>query len=465
MKSVPSTASLGLGLTPQTTATRRSGHKAVVQNRNPKVLIVEPDLGQRRLLGARVGAANNTVQLVDSAHAALNACVRSRPNVVLMDLSLPDMGGMALLKELKSRWPMLSIIVVTAHGSIPEAVRATQAGAFGYLVKPVDKAELLAQVQRATEVSTFDLSGTDWRESIISRSHLMEDRLTLANRAARCDEPILITGENGTGKELLARAIHAASKRRKHPFVVVHCGGIAVSELQATLFGDAQHPSAAMRAEGGTILVDEVCDMPLALQRRWAQTLKQCVSSPSHTQSRWLARIICTSSRSLKELTASGDFCRELWQQINILPIEIPPLGRRREDIPLLVSHFLERASDESGAEKIYSPDAIALLATSDWPGNVRQLFALVKQNVALSRGRVISSDLVRQSIGEAATQMPGVDEARDQFSREFLSENMQRAGGSVAKAARLAKRRRTDFYKLLARYRLQANDFRTSKS
>jgi two-component system response regulator GlrR len=455
-----STASLGFGITPKPKSDGRSSRGSLVENRRPRVLIIEPNLGQRRLTGLRLGAANITVQLVDTARAALDACVRARPNVVITDLRLPDMGGLEFLKELKSRWPLLSVIVVTAHGSISEAVRATQCGAFGYLVKPIDKAELLALVERATEASTFDSNGADWRECIVSRSRLMEDRLSLANRAAHCDEPVLITGENGTGKELLARAIHAASKRRNNPFTVMQCRCVSQAALQSALAGDEQ-TSATLRAKGGTLLIDEVCDMSLPVQRAWTHMLKHRATSPSLARSRWPARIICTSSKDLQTLATSGAFLPELLQQIGILPIEIPPLGRRREDIPLLVSHFLEQATDEKGHNKIYSPDAITLLATSDWPGNVRQLFDLVKQNVALARGKVISREFVEQALGQDPGKMPGYDEAREQFSREFLRENMQRAGGSVSKAARAAKRQRSDFYKLLSRYRLQAEDFR----
>jgi two-component system, NtrC family, response regulator GlrR len=172
-------------------------------------------------------------------------------------------------------------------------------------------------------------------------------------------------------------------------------------------------------------------------------------------------RLICTTSRDLQALAHGGIFFRDLLEQINILPIEIPPLGRRREDIPLLVSHFLEQATESGGQKKLYSPKAIELLATADWPGNVRQLFDLVKQHVALSHGKLMSKEFVQQSLGPQAPSMPAYDEARDQFSRDFLAANLQRAGGNVTKAARLAKRSRTDFYKLLERFRLQAHDFK----
>jgi two-component system response regulator GlrR len=435
-------------------------------------LVVDHDPALRRLMVARLGGANYAVETADGAQAALDACVRSRPNLVITDLRMEDMGGLAFLKELKSRWPQLSVIILTAHGSITEAVQATQCGAFGYLVKPVGKEELLGQVQRATAASTFTLTEGDWRANIVSRSQLMEDRLGIANRAAGCDEPVLLTGENGTGKELLARAIHAASPRRDKPFVTVSCRNSPQDGLESELFGgepdDAGHAGelgvgAFQRAHGGTLLLDEVGDLSIKLQIALAKGLtKDHVPSRGTPEAvRSDVRLICTTSRDLKSLTDTGVFLKDLFYQISILPIEIPPLGRRREDIPLLVSHFLEQATEPGGQRKIYSAKAIELLATTDWPGNVRQLFDLVKQNVALSHGNVMTKEFVEQSLGADPTKIPSYDEARDQFSRDYLAENLQRTAGNVTRAARLAKRTRTDFYKLLARYRLNPGDFK----
>jgi two-component system response regulator GlrR len=434
--------------------------------------VVDHDPALRRVMLTRLGAASYAVETADGAQGALDACVRSRPNLVITDLRMQDMDGLAFLKELKSRWPQMTVIVLTAHGTIAEAVQATQCGAFGYLVKPVGKEELLGQVQRATAVSSFTLTEGDWRASIVSRSQLMEDRLGIANRAAGSDVPVLLTGENGTGKELLARAIHAASARRGKPFVVVSCRDTAHHALGSELFGgesgDPGHAGsprdgAFQRAHGGTLLLDEISDLPMHLQTTLAKALAkdQITSRGIADAVRPDARLICTTSRDLKPLMDTGAFLRDLYYQIGVLPIEIPPLGRRREDIPLLVSHFLEQATESGGQRKIYSPKAIELLATTDWPGNVRQLFELVKQNVALSHGNVMTKEFVEQSLGGGPTKLPSYDEARDKFARDYLAENLQRTAGNVTQAARLAKRTRTDFYKLLARYRLHPDDFK----
>jgi len=417
----------------------------------------------------RLGAANYSVEAVGDPQAALDACGLFRPHLVIIELHRSDApGGLGLLKEIKSQWPNLAVIVLTSHGTIPEAVQATQSGAFSYLVKPVAKDELLGHVERATAITSPTLSESEWRENILARSALMQDRLGVANRAASTDEPVLLTGEYGTGKELLARAIHAASARRRMPFVTFSCRRSADRTLDIELFGEQAgqagtsglpRDGALQHARGGTLLLEDIGELPLELQSRLSYVLASSVAPAA------VARLICTTSRDLKLLTDSGSFLRNLYYQINILPIEIPALGRRREDIPLLVSHFLEQATEPGGQRKIYSAEAIELLATTDWPGNVRQLFDAVKQNVKLSHGKIMTREFVQQSLNERPAKIPTYAEARDQFSREYLAENLQRTSGNVTQAARLAKRSRTDFYKLLARYRLQPEDYKRSPS
>jgi two-component system response regulator GlrR len=475
-RSRPITTSLGFGITPgaKGPAPRKDGAPPPLTHR-ARILVVDQDPELRRLMSTRLGAANYTVETAAGAQAALDACVRSRPNLVITDWRLRDMDGFALLKELKGRWPDLTVIILTAHGTIPEAVQATQYGAFGFLVKPVDRSELLGQVQRAIADSTFTLVEGDWRAGIVSRGKLMEDRLGQANWAAGSDAPVLLTGENGTGKELFARAIHTASARRERPFIAVNCRAFAEHLLELELFGQEWHdpgsldtpPMGAIHAaRGGTLLLDEIGDLPARLQVKLIDALRKepIRLHAGERQTHTGARLICATSCDLKRLMNTGDFRQDLYYQINILPIEIPPLGRRREDIPLLISHFLEQATEQSGREKIYSAKAIQLLATTDWPGNVRQLFDLVKQNVALSQSAVMTTAFVKQSLGGDVAQVPTLDEARDTFSRDYLTSNLQETKGNVSKSARLAKRNRTDFYRLLARYRIEPDDFKNTE-
>jgi two-component system, NtrC family, response regulator GlrR len=337
------------------------------------------------------------------------------------------------------------------------------------LVKPVEKSELLGQVQRAIASTTLTPIEGDWRAEIVSRSQLMEDRLKQANRAAGTDSPVMLTGESGTGKELFARAIHAASARREKPFIVVTCRTLVEDVLEAELFGresgalggeTASDLGAFHAAHGGTLLLHEICNLPMGLQIRLIDALRDDHESTGKNRARTDVRLICTSSDDLKQLVDAGQFREDLYYRINVLPIEVPPLGRRREDIPLLISHFLEQTTEESGLTKIYSPQALELLMTADWPGNVRQLFDLVKQNVVHSPDKVMTEECVQQSLGNDSTRIPSFDDARDEFSRGYLVKNLQSTAGNITQSARLAKRHRTDFYKLLLRYRILAEDF-----
>jgi two-component system response regulator GlrR len=463
----PVTTSLGFGIKAKVAKRRkdRSAAAPADEGGRARILIVDDDPAVCRLLRIRLGAANYEVESVSSERSAIDTCARFRPHLVITDLRMEHMDGLDLLRELKGRWPELSVMILTSHGTIPEAVQATQSGAFGFLVKPIEKSELLGQVARAIAVSNFTAPNADWRAHIVSRSQLMEHRLGQANMVARSDAPVILTGESGTGKELFARAIHAASARRDQPFVVVTCRNHGEAALESELFGGApgalngavtDGAGAFRAARGGTLLLAEITELPFRLQIRLVAEL-----GSDSTE----VRLMCTTSRDLKNLVLSGQFHEDLYYRINVLPIEVPTLGRRREDIPLLVSRFLEQATEEGGRGKIYSPQAVQLLVTAEWPGNVRQLFDLVKQNVALSEGKVMTKEFVQQSLGGDSTSVPSYNDARDEFSREYLIKNLESTSGNVTKSAILAKRNRTDFYKLLSRYRLEPEKFKKAAS
>jgi two-component system response regulator GlrR len=468
-KSPPSRASLGFGILPrEKEAKPEVAGRTPLPARRPKVLVVDQDPSLRRIMTAHLGGADYAVATEESGQAALDACVRSRPNLVICDLRLGDMDGLTLLKELKSRWPLVTVIILTTHATIPEAVRATQLGAFSFLVKPVGKQELMGHVERGIAASSFAQTTGDWRDQIASRSKLLEDRVTIANRAAAGTATLLLSGASGTGKELLARAIHAASVRRDQPFVVVSCKGLSDTGLDSELFGDEgsaggeARPGAFARAHRGTLLLGEVGELPagqqLALLRALRKEINPTIPRLIQEAARSDVRLICTTSRDLRGAVEAGEFLSDLLERISVLPIEMPPLGRRREDVPLLISHFLEQAKEPGTQDRIYTPQAIATLATTGWPGQVRQLFDLVKQDVVISHGQAIAN---APSTPEGPDSIPTYDEAREAFARAYLADNLQRTEGNVTQAARIAKRTRTDFYKLLAKYRLRPDDFK----
>jgi len=439
--------------------------------RKARILVVDDDPGLLRLLTIRLRAESYDVEAVESAAQALAAASRFRPDLVITDLRMDQMDGIGLLKELQNRWPGLKVIILTAHGTIPDAVQATQMGAFGFLTKPVDKQELLDQVQKALRISGFSASDEDWRAEIITRSAVMEEKLAQAHMVAGTDARVLITGESGTGKELLARAIHRASPRRNKAFVAINCSAMAENQLESELFGPEKAPAAGasrtpqglfMAADGGTLLLDEIGDMPMRLQVKLLRVLQENAIRPVAGDAIPVnVRVISATHRDLQQLMASGQFREDLYYRLNVVHIEIPPLARHREDIPLLVAHFLAQIARESGVRKIYAPEAVELLATADWPGNIRQLQNVVRQNVALSQTPIIPVELVQQSLGGSPGRLPSFDEARDEFTRSYLSQILQITGGNVSQAARLARRNRTDFYKLLARHQLTPEEFK----
>jgi two-component system response regulator GlrR len=440
--------------------------------RKARILVVDDDPGLLRLLTIRLRAEQYDVEAMENGVQALAAATRFRPDLVISDLRMDQLDGIGLLKELQSRWPGLKVILLTAHGTIPDAVQATQMGAFGFLTKPVEKQELLDQVQKALKISGFVDNDQDWRSDFMTRSPVMEEKLAQAHMVAGTDARVLITGESGTGKELLARAIHKASPRRNRPFISINCSAMAENMLESELFGHAagafagatsDHRGLFQTAEGGTLLLDEIGDMPMRLQVKLLRALQENLIRPVGSTQAIPAnvRVISSTHSDLQQLMAGGQFREDLYYRLNVVHIEMPPLNKRREDIPVLVAHFLSTITHESGTRKIYAPEAVELLATSDWPGNVRQLQNVVRQNVALSQTPIIPVELVQQSIGGAQGKLPSFDEARDEFTRSYLSQILQITGGNVSQAARLAKRNRTDFYKLLGRHQLVPDDFK----
>ena len=442
------------------------------QKRKARILVVDDDPGLLRLLTIRLRAENYDVEAVENGVQALAAARRFRPDLVISDLRMDQLDGIGLLKELQNRWPGLKVIMLTAHGTIPDAVQATQMGAFGFLTKPVEKQELLSQVQKALKISGFLDTAEDWRADVITRSPLMEEKLAQAHMVAGTEARVLITGESGTGKEMLARAIHKASPRRNKPFVVINCSAMAENLLESELFGHAKgaFPGAAkenqglfLAADGGTLFLDEIGDMPMRLQVKLLRVLQENAIRPLGATDPVAVnvRVVSATHRDLQQLLAGGQFREDLYYRLNVVHIDLPPLRKRREDIPLLVAHFLAEIARESGTRKIYAPEAVELLATTDWPGNIRELQNVVRQNCALASTPIIPAELVQQALGGAQGKLPSFDEARDEFTRSYLSQILQITGGNVSQAARLAKRNRTDFYKLLGRHQLVPDDFK----
>jgi two-component system response regulator GlrR len=329
-------------------------------------------------------------------------------------------------------------------------------------------------VERAMKLSGSAEVDDDWAAEIITRNQKLKEILAQAKMVAATDARVLITGHSGTGKELLAKAIHRASPRRDKPFVAINCSAMAENLLESELFGHVKgaftgatrnHEGLFQASEGGTLLLDEIGDMPMRLQVKLLRVLQEHQVRPvgSTDAIEVDVRVISATHRDLQSMMRDGAFREDLYYRLNVVNITLPILDQRREDIPLLVSHFLQQIASEAGQErKVYAPEAVELLVTAEWPGNIRQLYNVVRQNVALSRSPVISGELVQSSLGEHAGKLASFSDARDEFTRNYLSQILQITMGNVSQAARLAKRNRTDFYKLLSRHDLNPDTFKS---
>ncbi|MFO1283989.1 MAG: sigma 54-interacting transcriptional regulator [Burkholderiales bacterium] len=443
------------------------------------ILLVDDDPDLLKLIGLRLTSAGYRVRTAESGEAALAAIAVTRPSLVITDLRMPGIDGMQLFDGIHRQHPALPVIILTAHGTIPDAVAATQRGVFGFLTKPFDSKELLQKVAAAVSLSGGESSAAsedEWRAGIVTRSPAMEDLLRQARLVADSDAAVLVTGESGTGKELLAQAIHRASRRAAKPFVAVNCGAIPAELLESELFGHARgaftgavqaHKGLFQSADGGTLLLDEIGDMALPLQVKLLRVLQEGEVRPvGSTQPIPVdVRVISATHRDLDAQRAAGLFREDLYYRLNVVSLHLPSLAERREDIPLLASHFLRRLAERYRKPvPTLAPDAMAALVAAPWPGNVRQLLNLLEQAVALTTTGVIPATLVQGALREDAAAMIPFEEARKTFERDYLVRLLKITGGNVTQAAQLAKRNRTEFYKLLQRHRLEPGMFKEAK-
>jgi len=417
--------------------------------RSARILVVDDDPGLLRLLTIRLRSEKYTVEPADSAATALAAVTRFRPDLVITDLRMTEMDGIALLKELQRRWPSLNVIVLTAHGTIPDAVQATHSGAFAFLTKPIDKEQLLEQVRRALKTSGFADAADDWRSDFATRSPVLEDCLAHAFVVASTDVPVILTGEPGTGKELLAQSIHRASRRNQSPFVSLDCTSIP------DVNGVREITEALQRAEGGTLYLRNVDDLPASGPTELSRVLSEGDSTSRNV------RMVVSVDRPSGEPTPGSGLVRDLHDRFSAARIELPPISKRLEDLPLIVAQCLEQIARETGIpKKTCSPEGMEALAAARWPGNVRQVIGVVRDAAMKSATSVITAEHVYQALG-LTSQLPSFDEARDEFTRQYLTQLLQLTEGNVSRAARLARRNRTDFYKLLTRYGLDPDSFK----
>jgi len=449
-----------------------------------KVLLIDDDPGLLRLISIRLHAAGYDVVPMESGERALAQFSLHRPQVVVTDLRMNGMDGMAVFDTVHQRHPMVPVIILTAHGTIPDAVAATKRGVFGFLTKPFDSKILLDQIDRAVQISGNGRTGNaggegdiSWRREIITRNPMMEEVLHQARLVAESDISVFVHGESGTGKDLLARAIHRASPRHDQPFVAVNCSALPEPLLESELFGHSKgsftgatrnHKGLFQTADKGTLFLDEIGDMPLALQAKLLRVLQDKEIRPvgSSETVKVDVRVISATHRNLEQAMAANHFREDLYYRLNVVALEIPSLASRREDIPLLATHFLHRLAAKNRREiEGFSPEAMELMVAAPWPGNVRQLLNVIEQVVALSTTPIVPASQVNKALRNESGEILAFADARNRFEREYLVQLLQITQGSVTQAARLAKRNRTEFYKLLRRHHLEPGLFKEKEA
>lgn len=444
----------------------------MTQHKPARLLLVDDDPGLLKLLGLRLTSEGYSVETAASGLEGLRVLGREQIDLVITDLRMDEMDGMQLFSEIQKVQPGLPVIILTAHGSIPDAVAATQQGVFSFLTKPVDKDALYQAIDDA--LSHKGVSGDDeWQNTIVTRSPIMLRLLEQARMVAQSDVSVLIQGQSGTGKEVLAQAIHNASPRSKKAFIAINCGALPEQLLESELFGHARgaftgavssREGLFQAAEGGTLFLDEIGDMPIPLQVKLLRVLQERKVRPlgSNRDIDIDVRIISATHRDLPKAMARGEFREDLFYRLNVVSLKIPALNERAEDIPLLANHLLRQAAERHKPfVRRFSTEAMKYLMAASWPGNVRQLVNVIEQCVALTSAPVISEALVGQALEGENSVLPTFVEARNQFELNYLRKILQITKGNVTHAARMAGRNRTEFYKLLARHELDANDFK----
>ncbi|MGX9237977.1 two-component system response regulator GlrR [Pantoea ananatis] len=436
------------------------------------LLLVDDDPSLLKLLGMRLTSEGYQVTTAASGPDALRLLQKEKIELVISDLRMDEMDGLALFAEIQKRHTGLPVIILTAHGSIPEAVAATQQGVFSFLTKPVDRDALYKAIDEAL-AQRVPVSDDRWREAIVTRSPQMLRLLEQAHMVAQSDVSVLINGQSGTGKEVLAQAIHAASPRAQKPFVAINCGALPEQLLESELFGHAKgaftgavsaREGLFKAAEGGTLFLDEIGDMPPALQVKLLRVLQERKVRPlgSNNDIDIDVRIISATHRDLPKAMEKNAFREDLFYRLNVVNLKIPALHQRTEDIPLLANHLLRQTAERHKPQiRSFSVDAMKRLMSASWPGNVRQLVNVIEQCVALSSSPVISDALVEQALSGENSALPTFVEARNQFELNYLRKLLQMTKGNVTNAARLAGRNRTEFYKLLSRHELDSSDFK----
>ncbi|HOG16264.1 MAG: Transcriptional regulatory protein QseF [Syntrophaceae bacterium PtaU1.Bin231] len=448
-----------------------------------RLLIVDDDLNILKVLQMRLESEGYQVETASDIAAAKNLVAKNEYDLAILDMKFSGGSGIDLMKSIREVDRDLPVIILTAYGTIEGAVEAMKEGAYVYLTKPFDYRELLLQIKNGIEKSNLSREVRRLRSilnqdhgigDIVGRSAAMKRVFDLTALAAQSDSNVFISGESGTGKGMIARAVHRLSGRRDKPFVALNCAAIPETLLESELFGfekgaftgaTSSKKGFFLQADGGTIFLDEISEIPLPMQGKLLKALEEKEFYPLGAQKTVKVdiRIVSASNRDIEKEVEEGRFRRDLFYRIRVIPIGIPPLRERKEDIPLLAEHFLEKSAAKVNKKiKNISPGALKKIMTYSWPGNVRELENVIECAAVMARSEVIQDDMLimaDQKMPESVFRP--FRESKQEFERNYLIELMKISRGNVSQAAKLAGKYRADLYALLEKYNLNPLEFR----
>ena len=448
-----------------------------------RLLVVDDDLNILKVLKMRLESEGYQVETASDISAAKNLVMNSEYELAVLDMKFSGGSGIELMKSIREVDRDLPVIILTAYGTIESAVEAMKEGAYVYLTKPFDHRELLLQIKNGIEKSNLSREVKRLRsilhqdhgiQNIIGRSEVMKKVLDLAVLASQSDSNVFIGGESGTGKGMIARAVHELSGRKDRPFVSLNCAAIPETLLESELFGfekgaftgaTSNKKGFFLQADGGTIFLDEISEIPPPMQGKLLKAIEDREFYPLGAQKTVKVdiRIISASNKDIEKEVEEGRFRRDLLYRIRVIPIWMPPLRERKEDIPLLVEHFLEKTSAKVNKKiRDITPQALKKIMTYSWPGNVRELENAIECAAVMARGEVIQDDML--IVGNGKTDegtFRSFRESKQDFERNYLIELMKITRGNVSQAAKLAGKYRADLYALLEKYHLNPPEFR----
>ncbi len=446
------------------------------------ILVVDDDSNLLEVIRMRLESAKYDVVTAQREEEALQALKEEVIDLSVIDLQLEKTDGISLMEHLHRINPDIPVVILTAYGTIESAVEAMRRGAYSYLTKPFDPRELLFQMEQAMEKRTLALEVKRLQSlleekydfsNIIARSDTMQRVLAQVSLIAKTDSTVYIHGESGTGKELIAKAIHVGSSRKEGPFVAINCAAIPENLLESELFGYEKGAFTGAvqsvkglftQAHGGTLFLDEIGDMPLSLQSKILRVLQDRQVSPlgSKKPVEVDVRIIVATNKDLLKEVEKKHFRQDLFYRVHVIPVKLPPLREKKEDIPYLVEYFLEKFSARMNKSvRGISPQAMQKLMLYDWPGNVRELENTLEFAMAMTQSNIISDDLILQTDMHSPDTLKPFKEAKSEFERKYLLDLLKLTQGNVSKASDLAGKYRADFYQLLKKYDLKPEEYK----